>query len=384
MVILFFILLLCCLFIFVSPIHAQIIISEVYPNPLSGESEWIEIANFGTQSADLSDWILQDQLSSSKDIYQFDNLVLFAGDFFVASVSGQLNNSSDGVTLLNSSSEVIAQMNYSNSTPGLSWSYFEDQYFLLEPTYLASSFIDKVPSPSPTSTDQEAAVLPTPLVKNEDFYGKLSLLRVMSCPENSAEWFELKNIADHTLEGELKVIDEQNNIFNFSVNLLSGQQYRYYLDRHILNNSGDIFTLAQDQDNILFSFLVPECKEKNKEFRLINGQLSLLENEDTTSNSSVLGSVTSLEITEKLPVNKINSGSFRIDQAYLTRLQLTADDEVGQNFELDFNDREATVYTEDDEFPIMTISLIFTGIILSFLGIMYFYGKEKPQDIDLD
>jgi hypothetical protein len=70
------------LFILVIPVQAEVVINEVYPNPLSGESEWIELFNDSTASTSLEGWVLEDKLSSSKVIYSLDNVTLLTDDYY--------------------------------------------------------------------------------------------------------------------------------------------------------------------------------------------------------------------------------------------------------------------------------------------------------------
>ncbi|NCO12740.1 hypothetical protein GW926_04390, partial [Candidatus Pacearchaeota archaeon] len=193
-----------------------------------------------------------------------------------------------------------------------------------------------------------------------------------------SEWFELENISDHFLSEELRLIDEQDNSFLFSINLSAGQINRYYLDRHILNNSGDKISFIQGTDNILLSYQLPECKEKNKEFIFSNGQIK-----QTTSHlnndQQVLG-VTSDDKQREVQDNLIKAeDQLEVNKSYLRNLQLDIkkDRQASEEAEVNLDNSPLEIKRS---LPIFTILLIFAGIIFAFLGIMYLYGTEKSQD----
>jgi hypothetical protein len=371
---------------FTAPIQAQVIINEVYPNPFAGEDEWVELVNVGTSSVDLSDWVIQDKLSTAKNIFHFDNIILQSNHYLIASFSGQLNNSGDGVSLFDSGLNLISSVNYQSSTQGLSWSYDIqlDDYFLVEPTLnLANLLLDEVEE-SDAGTNNQAEASPSPIIQevSENLVGKISLVSVMTCPENSGEWFELQNISDHFLSEELRLIDEQDNSFLFSINLSAGQINRYYLDRHILNNSGDKISFIQGTDNILLSYQLPECKEKNKEFIFLNGQIKQI-SDQLNDDQQVLGATSDDKQSEVLNDLTVSDQQFEISKSYLRNLQLDIKKNPQASLEAEVNLDNSPLEIKRS-LPIFTILLILTGIIFAFLGIMYLYGTEKSQDNSLD
>lgn len=376
-------------FILATSIKAQVVISEVYPNPLENESEWVELVNVGTNSVDLSDWVIQDQLSTPKKIFQFEEIILQPDGYLVASFSGQLNNSGDGISLFDSVLNLITTMSYSDSSQGQSWSYnFKTgDYYLTDPTISAENIPvdggnDPVEEENNQTDEIEPAPSPSPIIISENLFGKLSLLKVMSCPESSDEWFEVQNISNHSISEELTLVDEQDNIFSFSIDLSAQQKKRYYLDKHILNNTGDILSIIQGNDNILMTYQIPECKEKNKEFIVINGELKQI-NDKEANQGQVLGVTTEADQDEVAANSMPDKEQFEIDKSYLKNLQLEIEKSSESSAEAEVS-LENEIPDTDSTLPFFTILIIFTGIILSFLGIMYLYGTEKSQDNTLD
>jgi hypothetical protein len=152
--------------------YAQVIISEVSPNPVSGESEWVELFNAGGTSISLSGWKLQDKLSSPSDIYLFNTQTIEPQQFLVAELSSaKLNNTSDGVTLFTPAGSVADTMDYTSSEQSKTWqrsSATSTIFQLTTPTKGSDSSQHSLllmPAPTPTpaaTTPPTTAPTPTP------------------------------------------------------------------------------------------------------------------------------------------------------------------------------------------------------------------------------
>jgi hypothetical protein len=300
-----------------------------------------------------------------------------------------LNNSGDGVFLINNLEEIIDQMDYSTSTQGLSWvRQIDSGYILSNPSLLESNQIIVDPSPIPSISPSPTPIVspvtspsPSPIIS--DLKGKLKLIKLMSCPENSYEWFELENISEDDLVGELFLSDSQGNKFEFELSLPSQKSSRHYLDRHILNNSGDTLTIVQKPNISLFSYDIPACEEKNLEFILNNNQLSqnirsnIVEGdfEVNYNQVKVLG-VTSdnLQTKEILQTEEIKQ--FQVPFSYISKINLLSSKDIRQQASSEANINSNLEEDTDNSFLHSVIFIISGGIILSFLGIMYFYGKD--------
>lgn len=254
----------------VDLISAQVIINEVYPQPLSGELEWVELKNSSSVSAFLNGWVLEDMLSSPKTIYSFGLLEILPSQFFVATFSGQLNNNADGVVLRDSSGNIISQMSYSSSYSGLSWQLDNQGIFISEsPTKGAeNSVAELAPTPSPT-LQPSASPLPTPTpsptplpatsLVSIDKIRQLQLLKVSSCPKGGNEWLEWLNTGEEKLLATLMIKDLQANNLSVSIEVEPGKKVITNLSRHIFNNSGDeLFVYFNDQ--LLVNKNLPSCE----------------------------------------------------------------------------------------------------------------------------
>lgn len=254
----------------VDLVSAQVVINEVYAQPLNGEFEWVELKNSSSVSAHLSGWILEDMLSSPKTIYSFGTLEILPNQFFVATISGQLNNSADGVVLRDLSGNIISQMSYSSSYSGLSWQLDNQGNFVSDsPSRGAeNSVVELMPSPSPT-LQSSASPLPTPtpsptpspatgLISIEKV-SQLQLLKVFSCPKSGSEWLEWLNTGEEKILATLVIKDLQANNLSISIEVDPGKKIITNLSRHIFNNSGDeLFAYFNDQ--LLVSKNLPSCE----------------------------------------------------------------------------------------------------------------------------
>jgi hypothetical protein len=95
-------------------LQTQLIITELYPHPASGENEWIELHNPTSETISLKGLELWDKLSSSAIIYKFeDEDFIMADGYFVAKLSKHwLNNTGDTAILYGQNGEVIDEVEH--------------------------------------------------------------------------------------------------------------------------------------------------------------------------------------------------------------------------------------------------------------------------------
>ncbi|QQR55277.1 lamin tail domain-containing protein [Candidatus Peregrinibacteria bacterium] len=90
-------------------------ISALYPNPNTGEAEWIEVTNTGTQTLDLANYTLED--ATGNPWAASGNLE--AGEAIqITGFSFQLNNSNETVTLKTSTGTQVDTWTYASSSKG--------------------------------------------------------------------------------------------------------------------------------------------------------------------------------------------------------------------------------------------------------------------------
>jgi len=270
-------------------IQAQIIITEVYPAPTSGEKEWIELYNRGIDAIDLHNWYLTDLLSTPAVIYTFFNSVLLPpNNYLILNLDvTKLNNTSDGVLLYNQAQVEINKMTYDSSETGKSWHYnlFTSTWHSDVPNP-GSGFVLPSPTPTPTvtptttPTPTSPAPTPTPTatptpttIPFDTSVIKLSELH--PCPTNSQpEWFEIYNSQSSVVTlSDWYILDAANHRFTFSATL-GGNQYKVIeLSTSLMNNSGDTITLYTKSGQALTTVTFGAC-QSDLSFSLSNNQWS--------------------------------------------------------------------------------------------------------------
>jgi hypothetical protein len=250
---------------FCSLASAQILISEVQPNPTSG-GEWVELYNTATIAATLANHVLNDQLTTPSVIFSFgpDSIIEPNQYLLIDLPSQKLNNGGDGVTLINAAGIVVDQMQFESSEPGKTWSRksWDSTIFLLtSPTPGAINLIPTptptptpIPSPSPSTTESTQA--------SANYDNFLELTALYPCPyKDELEWVEVFNYGQKSINlSGWRINDEQNNYFNLPNKIISAQKsLRLDLSRSILNNSGDTAFLVDRNSDQISSITYSNC-----------------------------------------------------------------------------------------------------------------------------
>ncbi len=105
----------------------EVILSEIYPAPPSGEEEFIELYNAGTAAVDLTDWTLGD---ASGKTYTLETTIA-AGSYLSIPHSASaiyLNNSGDSVTLAHPNGTIIDDTTYEEADSGKSWALLSSKW----------------------------------------------------------------------------------------------------------------------------------------------------------------------------------------------------------------------------------------------------------------
>ncbi|NCO12033.1 MAG: hypothetical protein COZ34_01220 [Candidatus Pacebacteria bacterium CG_4_10_14_3_um_filter_34_15] len=294
---------------FTKPVFASPIINEIYPKPNAEEKEWVEIYNDSSEIIDLSGWILMDKLSAPSIIFQFnqildDKLEMKPLTYLVIEIeNNKLNNTADGVLLINSLGETIDQFEYSSSEQGKSFSLITENNQKL----IALSVPSKgLPNPLPTNTEDnetEIVIEDTQEISQETLmeYPSLKIHEIMSCPEeNNQEWVKVKNPNNEAVNLDNWLLkDSANNQMLLSSNKeIPGISFiTIYLKNSILNNSGDTITLLDPNKNIIDTLNFGQCS--------IGVPISSIDtSNESNSSQQKITSTTQLFPEDKLDVDK--------------------------------------------------------------------------------
>ena len=149
-------------FLFATPAHAQVVISEVYPAPTSEENEWIELYNTSDEEIDISNWKLYEHFSKESLLINFEDTTIKPNEFYVYELnSNKLNNTEEKVSLANHLGEQVSELHYQETESQKSISYlFKDNSKIgqtLQITQPTKKLVNQIeitntPTPTPTST----------------------------------------------------------------------------------------------------------------------------------------------------------------------------------------------------------------------------------------
>ena len=153
-------------FLFATPAHAQVVLSEVYPAPTSEEKEWVELFNTTAEIVDISGWKLFEHFSSKNELVTFADIHIEPHGFFIFELpTNKLNNAEEKITLENNTATEISAVHYTNSESQKSFSFlFQSESLIGEilqlsiPTKNTINPLEPIITPQPTATPQATEI----------------------------------------------------------------------------------------------------------------------------------------------------------------------------------------------------------------------------------
>jgi len=260
--------------IFVKSCYGQnkILINEFLIDP---QPQSVEVFNSGTESADISDWIIDD--SGGTIFYTIPkNNIIFPNQCLVFSADFNLNKiSADTIKLINNSQQLIDSFSYKSSS-GSGISYFRlpdgmdtwttgsatlgfynqtNVSCLITPTPTLTPMIIITPTitiaPIPTETP---APTPTPQSYDNIFISEA----FVNPPTGEKEWAEIYNNNDFPVSLNNWFIDDLENAGSSPKTLsleISGKSYGVFnLTSSVFNNDGDNVRLLDFNKNLKDDF----------------------------------------------------------------------------------------------------------------------------------
>ncbi len=272
---------------FNQPVLANLYLNEIYPAPLKGNYEWVEIFNDGGKEIDLTHYSLSDK--TGKLLY-FNGNVVHSNNYVIATSSSVLNNTGDTIFLKDDQDNLIEVATYSatlDSTQTVAkcpdktgnW-YVLSLTTKAESNYLACFVLSPTPTPTlvPSPTEiitptltltpiltilPSPTVVPSPIPTKKEEYNHIFISEVMVNPDlNQSEWLELYNnnpyivtLTDWFIDD---IADGGSSPKKFSLTISAYGYNSLDLNSAIFNNNGDDVRLLnneeQEKDKFQYSF----------------------------------------------------------------------------------------------------------------------------------
>jgi hypothetical protein len=114
--------------------YGGVIISEIYPNPIDGGKEFVELYNTTDKDIDLNNWKLDDIPNGGSSIQALSGIIPARGFLLLESGAGLkiiLNNDQDSVILYDPDGNIQSQVDYTMkiSQKGYSYMFFNNNWF---------------------------------------------------------------------------------------------------------------------------------------------------------------------------------------------------------------------------------------------------------------
>ncbi|GIW64234.1 MAG: hypothetical protein KatS3mg092_0167 [Patescibacteria group bacterium] len=338
----FFIIIIIFFLFFSFPVRAKILINEFLIEP---QPQQVEIINTGSESANLKNWLIDDDGGSSATYLINEDTIIYPNSCLVFSSNFYLNTkSADTIRLFDNQNNLIDFFSYkSSSGSGISYQRIpdgENNWATGEAT-LGLFNQTKTPClilPTPTITPTLFPTLsltptilliitntPTPTSSptlSLISYDNIFISEAMVYPDNNEkEWIEIFNDNDFNVNLVNWYIDDQessgSSAKSFSLEIPAKSYKAIILSTNIFNNSGDSVRLLDFNKNLKDSFEYGSSL-KNKTWGRIDFEsdnVCLQEPSFEQKNNPCLENQPTLIITPTLSLIKENSQSKSINSS---------------------------------------------------------------------
>jgi len=233
----------------------KVSLSALYPNPNTGEEEWIEVTNTGSTSVDLSLYTLEDATAKP---WTLSGTLEAGKSTRLSGFPFQLNNSNEIVTLKTGTGTQLDTWTYATSTKGLAMTRTSE-------------------STATTATTADPAIVPTPILTTPTRWPSFSeAMPNPSGSDSTEEWIELYNTTSETLTLDgLQLDDSDGGSTPLALTgTLAGESYLVISiedSKLTLNNTEDHVRLLGVNGEILWDISYTSTKE-DQTYALIDGQ----------------------------------------------------------------------------------------------------------------
>ncbi|MBP9820438.1 lamin tail domain-containing protein [Candidatus Woesebacteria bacterium] len=243
-----------------------VLLTELHPD---AATEWFELHNPTTAQVSLAGWQVWDQLSTPSQLLTLEGTLQPAETKVFQLPISKLNNSGDGITLIDASGQEITRASYTYSEPQMSWSLIGETWQLENPSpgFFSQTLPSSSPTPAPSATGTPTpSVFPTPQptpsitpspspsqTPEPQPTPSVSIVSINPCPSTgNFESLTIRNDGSHVLElTELLFSDAQQNTRTTTGVLNPGDTTQVGWQSAMLNNTGDTITVYHKPTNFL-------------------------------------------------------------------------------------------------------------------------------------
>lgn len=234
----------------------HLVINEIYPAPLSGEKEWVELYNPTGVDTGLVDYSLKDGGVAAKNL----SGIISAGDYFIFEVSsGWLNNSGETLSLIyKPTSAIVDEVAYGN------WDDGDLTNNAVAPSN--SESISRIPNGQDTDIDTDdfrivpvtkgkENILPPPVVYSNQIY--INEILPQPATGSADEYIEIYNSGNGEIDlsgWQIDDISGGSSPYNIPVGtkISGGEHLSFYnpTTKISLNDSGDSARLIDPNGDV--------------------------------------------------------------------------------------------------------------------------------------
>ena len=240
----------------------KIRVTEFYPYPSTGGSEWVEIYNENEVEVSLENWYIDDILDGGSSAIQF-SINIPTKSYYVLDLSRSiLNNSSeDAISLLDESKNPIHIVNYTKAVEGYSIQKLSDgKWYLTLETTKGSENLTKQENLNPSenvstskeeSTDSEFVNEEVQSSLSKDEKENVYITEFYPNPESGEnEWIEIYNANKSEMFLENWYVDDVleggGSAKGLSINIKPEEYSVIEINTSLLNNSDDSVSLLDE------------------------------------------------------------------------------------------------------------------------------------------
>ncbi len=258
-----------------EPNPTTVKITELLPNPVGDDSgkEVVELYNYGSQTVNLKDWVLDDIESwpVSSNAYKLGEISIEAGKYLAITIpAGKFamnNTGGDVVTLFNPSGSIISTVTYTGTTPegktyslvGSEWGWFESSLGIANPP-LPESEPETPEDPDPEPENPEVPEQP----EAPNLTG-LIISEIYPAPSaGQREFVELYNGSNSSLNLKFAKLAIGNRVASLPDFLLPSGGYYSVADAELklpLADSGKTIQLLSENGAVLSEVTYPKAKK---------------------------------------------------------------------------------------------------------------------------